>query len=63
MMTELEYLAEKGRKCPYCGSHDITATEGIYFDGAEGVCHVVCDTCHKKWQDFYALVSVVFDEE
>jgi predicted Zn finger-like uncharacterized protein len=53
-MSDEQYLAVKGVRCPYCGSYDISSEE-IDADGGEGTADVECDNCGKTWTDLFGL--------
>lgn len=53
-MSDEQYLAVKGVRCPYCGSYDINSEE-VDADGGEGTADVECDNCGKNWTDLFGL--------
>jgi len=54
-MTNKEYVANGGGKCPYCKSHGVDVTGSIEADGTVAWCVIVCNYCGKMWQDVYQL--------
>lgn len=52
-----EYLSDPD-KCPYCKSEDIT---GDFPDFGESYAmrNVECNSCNKKWTDYYELTDVL----
>lgn len=53
-MTNEEYVACGGSKCPYCGSEDITG-ESFEAQGEECSQEISCNECGKSWVDIYKL--------
>lgn len=54
IMSEVEYVAAGGTKCPHCQSHDIKA-ESPDFDGSQIYFDVSCNNCDATWTDVYRL--------
>jgi C4-type Zn-finger protein len=54
----LKYLKNKGLRCPYCETPDITARE-MNADGDVICVEVSCDDCGKEWVDIYKFADVM----
>jgi transposase-like protein len=54
-----KYLDSLGYNCPYCGSDDISYTDGITAEGGTGFQPVYCVTCKKEWTDVFKLINIV----
>ncbi|WP_139117626.1 hypothetical protein [Endozoicomonas atrinae] len=57
-----EYIANRGRYCPYCGSSELSVIAGDYHSTGQYY-NAECDDCHKKWCEVYTLTDVEVDEE
>lgn len=64
-MTNEQYLAAGGLKCPYCGGENLKAGD-ISVDGSYAWQEVVCGQpqfdlpgCGKEWHDEYRLTGFV----
>lgn len=55
-MTNDEYLAAGGTRCPYCRSNDISAGE-LSAEGREASQEVGCSRCGAVWFDVFALTG------
>lgn len=67
MLTNEEYIAIEGARCPFCGGEDIERSLSE-VDGAEITLEAVCASCERTWQDVYVLsyarmAEVVEEEE
>lgn len=51
-----EYIAHGGTRCPFCGSLDIEGQE-VNIDAGQAWQDVLCNRCHKEWQDTYTLTG------
>ena len=51
-----EYVAEGGTRCPYCGGIDIQGQE-VNIDAGQAWQDVICNTCGHEWQDTYTLTG------
>jgi len=54
----LEYLANGGSACPYCGSEEI---QGIFRSySSEGLLFFKCEcfTCLHEWEEQYTLTNI-----
>ena len=60
-MQKTHYLAKDGLICPYCLSSDIEELGTSHHSHQQR--KVKCHNCNKRWQDVYALVDVLEDEE
>lgn len=54
MMTDAEYVATGGAKCPHCRSENITAGDR-QFEGREAWLNVACDDCGERWVEIFKL--------
>ena len=63
MMHDDEYAAKHGCRCPFCYSKNICAIEQIQGDGDGACCRTECHDCGKLWQEHYALVGYLPDDE
>ena len=56
----LKYLKERGVRCPYCESKDISAGE-MNADGDAICVEVKCNNeeCNQEWVDVYSLTDVL----
>ena len=61
-LTDEEYVAVAGNKCPYCGSTDIQGYESN-FEGRYTRQEVSCYHCTQSWADIYELVGFTPIEE
>jgi hypothetical protein len=55
-MTNEQYVAGHGGRCPFCHHNDIEGDE-TNFDGGSVSQEVHCNNCHASWYDLYALTS------
>lgn len=55
-LTEEEYVAADGAKCPHCGSTNIQGYESS-FEGKYAFQEVSCGHCFASWSDAYELVG------
>lgn len=56
IMSQAEYRACGGQKCPNCQSEDITGEE-VVIDAGTATQGMFCGECEADWTDQYALVS------
>lgn len=56
-----DYVAQKGLRCPYCGSvGHITAGTAIPDSETTQINqNMLCRMCKREWQDVYNLASIV----
>lgn len=59
-LTDEEYVATSGTKCPHCGSTRIVAYDSN-FDGAYASQTVCCSSCNATWSDVYKLIGFKLD--
>jgi hypothetical protein len=54
---KMKYIANRGLRCPHCGSADIS---GGPFDCDETGAwqEITCRACDKEWTDIYTLADV-----
>jgi hypothetical protein len=52
-----EYLEERGRACPFCGSGDIEGGS-MNFEAGEIAQRISCHECSERWTDVYKLIAV-----
>lgn len=52
-----EYIDHGGNKCPFCGTWDMSVSEG-FFEGGNAWQDVVCNSCGAIWVDVYSLVTI-----
>lgn len=55
-MTDEEYVANRGCKCPVCGSTEISGGP-VTVDAGSALQEIVCDACHAAWNDVYKLIG------
>lgn len=55
-MTNEEYVAAEGFKCPDCGSASVSAGS-TEFGLAEAYTRVDCRTCGARWTELYKLTG------
>jgi predicted Zn-ribbon and HTH transcriptional regulator len=55
IMTQLEYIRNKGSKCPYCHSENIQAYDLKLCDALNAEQPVQCNDCKKQWIDTFVL--------
>lgn len=54
-MTDEEYVAIEGSRCPYCRSENIMGEGSIDVDGLGASQEIQCHDCDRFWYDTYAL--------
>lgn len=55
-LTEKEYVAAYGAKCPNCRSPDITGF-GYNLDSGDLSQQMLCSNCDAQWDDIYTLTG------
>jgi hypothetical protein len=55
-MTDAEYAAHKGLRCPYCRTDQIDDEHPEMQEG-EVTCEVSCCSCGKHWLETYRLAG------
>lgn len=55
-MTNEQYVAAGGCKCPVCGSESITGGP-VEVDAGTAWQPITCGDCHANWNDVYNLVG------
>lgn len=55
-MTNEQYLAQGGTRCPFCGSLQIEGQE-VNIDAGNAWQDMTCNDCHAEWQDTYTLTG------
>lgn len=53
-LTESQYKAVQGQKCPNCESSEIQAVD-YEPNGTDVIANVSCDSCSAYWIDVYTL--------
>ena len=57
-MPQLDYIANKGCRCPVCGnSEDVDLKSAIQADGGIATSEVECAHCGAEWTDTYQLTG------
>lgn len=56
MMTDAEYVAVKGNRCPHCGSDDLDSG-AKNSDNGEVYIDVSCNSCDREWVEVYKLIG------
>lgn len=56
-VSDLEYVAEGGLRCPYCQSTHVEADCGPVVETREAWQDIACCDCGRVWRDFYDLVG------
>jgi hypothetical protein len=52
-----QYLEQRGRLCPFCGSWDIQGGS-TNFEAGEIAQTISCHKCDEMWTDVYKLAAV-----
>lgn len=60
-MSQQQYIAHKGLKCPFCGGSEIEGAE-VNIDEGGAYQEVSCLDCNAVWSDNYDLVRYEFNE-
>lgn len=60
-MTDTEYVALGGTRCPYCRSGEISAPGGCEVDAGIASQLMVCHNCDGEWTDQYRLTGYQTD--
>ena len=58
LMTDEEYVAAKGTKCPSCRSTNLVGNP-VEIDGGTATQNMICGDCFTTWTDLYRLVGVM----
>jgi hypothetical protein len=59
-----QYVADNGSHCPYCGSDALDKLELIETEGDALMTQIViCKACGKQWENVYALMEYISDDE
>jgi len=53
-MTDQEYLAEHGKKCPFCESVRLDGRD-FESDGVSAWRQVTCLSCRRWWNDTFVM--------
>lgn len=53
-MSEAQYVAHRGCRCPYCGSKEVSA-DSVDADGDTAWDENTCGTCRSTWKSSYQL--------
>lgn len=56
-MTDEEYVAKKGVRCPYCGAHAVRTLSDMDPCDDAAYQDAICDECGKEWIDLFKLVG------
>lgn len=62
-MSDSQYVAAAGVRCPYCRSKEVEAKGDLEADGRDCWQDVRCAHCHKTWRDVYRLVGYESTDE
>lgn len=54
-LSEAEYVANGGSRCPMCNSFNIRTTDEMDPNGTIGLQEVKCASCGATWQDRWKL--------
>lgn len=57
MMSDAEYVAAGGMKCPHCGSNNIEAVRNLDMEGTTCYQDISCGDCERTWIDVYKLIG------
>ena len=49
-MTQEEYVACEGNKCPYCNAEEIESSHFDFYDGY-AIASVTCSKCNAEWHE------------
>jgi len=63
MLSDEEYVAKGGGKCPNCGSNEVQAIGPVQADYTNCWGAVRCDDCGKEWRDVYTLIGYEPEED
>lgn len=63
LLTDKEYVKNKGSICPQCESSQISAYESPEVDGDITWQRSRCDFCGADWTDIYRLVGFDFNND
>jgi predicted transcriptional regulator len=55
-MSDAQYVARKGTRCPVCGSDHIES-ESVEADGKDGWANVRCRECDASWSDSWQMTG------
>jgi hypothetical protein len=55
IMTQVEYLAEDGTSCPYCGNKNTAVLTSPQLGDGGGTGQDECHDCGKSWDVHYKL--------
>ena len=55
-MSDVDYVAHGGNRCPFCGSEEIEGSE-VNIDSGYALQEVICQTCDSMWSDVYKLTG------
>lgn len=56
-LSDAEYVACAGARCPYCGSNDLEGQGDLEADGRDCWQEILCRKCQATWRDIYRLVG------
>lgn len=54
---EAKYIRERGCRCPFCGSADISG-DSVEVNEGFAMQEIGCPQCGKQWTDVYTLTHV-----
>lgn len=56
-MTDQQYVANRGCKCPSCGSSEDLSGDSFNADGGTASQEMGCNACEASWSDVYFLAG------
>lgn len=57
-VSQKEYIATGGIKCPHCGKGNIDSTDFVETDIGCAWQNAKCEDCGLEWTDEYTLTSI-----
>lgn len=54
-MTDKQYVAHRGSRCPSCGSSEDLSGDSFNADGGTASQEMGCNACEASWADLYVL--------
>lgn len=59
-MTQEEYVASLGIRCPFCNTEEIETSHFDFYDGY-AIVDVSCCKCNAEWHETYHLAGYEAD--
>lgn len=56
-MTDEEYVACNGLRCPFCGAENTMGAGQFTVDRGQASQQVFCHECGNAWEDIYKLIG------